>query len=206
MEILKEYAARLGHSEAERILERPFVKYVGNHIPAVPDHFHGLRVACPELLGVALFDQLEKETLNITPVTSLMWQRREIENYFCSLATLEAYARESAEEAVPEPLFTGAEVSRRLGAMHDAVEEITSALATFNEGSPWSANIKASDKVLGPIFRSFYKRLGLPNMMAKKSFYELVNFVPEDEIDSEITEKLDAIVLVAQQAEKSRTR
>ncbi len=204
LEILKEYAARLRHTEAERILERPFVKYVGDHAPAVPDHFYGLRVACPELLGVALFDKLEREPLNITPVTRLMWKRREIENYFCSLATLEAYARETAVDAVPEPLFTSIEVSRRLSAMHAAIDEIASALATFNEGSPWSANIKASDKVLDPIFRSFYKRLGLPNLMAKKSFYELVKYVPDDEIDPEITEKLDAIAHVAQQAEKSR--
>lgn len=36
--------------------------------------------------------------------------------------------------------------------------------------------------------------------MTKKHFHELVKHIPDDEIDPEITEKLDAIAHVAQQA------
>ena len=34
--------------------------------------------------------------------------------------------------------------------------------------------------------------------MSKKNFYELAGYVPEDEIDLEISEKLDAIAAVAE--------
>ncbi len=37
--------------------------------------------------------------------------------------------------------------------------------------------------------------------MNKKDFYELANYVPEEEIDREITGKLDAIARVAESAE-----
>ena len=40
-------------------------------------------------------------------------------------------------------------------------------------------------------------KLGLPNLMAKKNFYELAEHVPRSEIDPEIVEKLDAVARVA---------
>ena len=39
--------------------------------------------------------------------------------------------------------------------------------------------------------------------MAKKNFYELANHVPEDQIDPEIRQKLDAIAQVAKSATAS---
>ena len=54
-----------------------------------------------------------------------------------------------------------------------------------------------SDLFLTPLFRNFFRQLELPNLMAKKSFHELAQFVPEDEIDPEIIEKLDTIARVA---------
>ena len=36
--------------------------------------------------------------------------------------------------------------------------------------------------------------------MAKRNFYELAEYVPEDEIDPEIRDKLDAIASVAERA------
>ena len=83
LSILQAFAERLGHAEANRALERPFVKFVGNQPSLVRNHFHGLREACPDLLGVAVFDHLDREPQGLAPVECLMWQRREIENYLC---------------------------------------------------------------------------------------------------------------------------
>ena len=44
------------------------------------------------------------------------------------------------------------------------------------------------------------KNLKLPNLMNKSNFHRLVEYVPVDEIAPEITEKLDAIVRVAEAA------
>ena len=75
-----------------------------------------------------------------------------------------------------------------------------SALKTLGKGSPWSADIKASDDFLVPLFDAYFETLGLPNLVAKKNFYELAEHVPDSEIDPEISEKLDAIVRVAERA------
>ncbi len=197
LSILQAFARRLGHEGAARALERPFVKYVGNQPRAVRDHFHGLKEALPELRGVALFDRFEPDPPDLSPVECLTWKRREIESYVCSPATLEAYAATSAEEAVPGPLFTGAEAKRRLKAMHEAIAEIESALKTLGKGSPWDPDIKASDDFLVPLFEAYFEKLGLPNLMAKKNFYELAEHVPRSEIAPEIVEKLDAVARVA---------
>ena len=200
--IMQAFARRLRHERAIQVLGRPFVKYVGNQLTAVQNHYYGLREALPALRGVVLFDRLESGPLDISPVECLIWKHREIENYVCSRATLEEYASASAaaEDAASGPLFAVAEVEKRQNAMGQDIEEVESALKTLGRGSPWSADIKASDEFLVPLFKSYIETLGLPNLMAKKNFYELAEHVPDSEIDPEISEKLDAIVRVAERA------
>ena len=61
--------------------------------------------------------------------------------------------------------------------------------------------MKASDEVLDPVFRAYYETLGLHNTMAKKNFHVLVDYIPDGEIDPEISSKLDAIAHVAESAQ-----
>ena len=204
LSVLQALARRLGHDEAARVLARPFLRYVGNRPAAAQRHYHGLKEALPYLRGVALFDRLDVGPPDIAPVECLMWTRREIENYLCSRSTLEAYATESAQGDVPGPLFTESEADTRLNAMREAIEEISSALHKLRRGSPWDIDTKVSDDFLDPLFRAYFDKLGLPNLMAKKNFYELAEYVPEHEIDDEIRAKLDAIVTVASRAEPER--
>lgn len=56
------------------------------------------------------------------------------------------------------------------------------------------------DDFLAPVFRNYYKALELPNLMEKSYFHKLVESIPDGEIDPEITEKLDAIAKVDQDA------
>ncbi|HID21615.1 MAG TPA: hypothetical protein EYP14_04355 [Planctomycetaceae bacterium] len=84
--------------------------------------------------------------------------------------------------------------------MNEAVTEIEEALERLGKGSPWGGDMKVSDDFLDPVFRTYFQKLRLPNLMAKKNFYELVRYVPDDEIDVEIREKLDAIVATASSA------
>ncbi len=198
--ILRAFARRLGHDEALEALNRPFVHYVRNQPSAVQGHFYGLREALPHLKAAAIFDRLGSAPLSDDRIEYLMWRRREIENYLCSQNALEEYARISAEADVPEPLFTSLEVERRLKSMRDAIEEIEGAMQTLGRGSPWSDDTKVSDDFLTPLFRSYFRKLDLPNLMDKKDFYELAEYVPEREIDPEIGEKLDAIARVSMSA------
>lgn len=205
LSVLQAFARRLGQLRASQALERPFVHYVRNQPPAVSRHFHGLREAVPRLRGIALFDRLESGDPDVAPVKSLMWRRREIENYLCSQEALETYARAAAESDVPGPLFAAAEADKRVAAMREAIQEIESALQKLGKGSPWDPNTKVSDDFLDPLFRTYFQKLGLPNLMAKKNFYELAEHVPVDQIDPEIREKLHAIADVAEAARAGET-
>ena len=201
LEILRAFAKRLGHERAIQALDRPFVHYVSNQPLQASNHYHGLSEACPDLKGVALFDRLQASMPESGVLECLMWKKREFENYFCTRATLESYALSSASEDEPMPLFTVAEANRRLDVMQEAIIEIEEALERLDRGSPWGADIKASDEFLTPLFKAYFDKLELPNLMAKKQFYELASHVPEEKIDPEISEKLDAIVRVAESAE-----
>lgn len=134
--------------------------YAGNQPATVSRHFHGLRESVPGLVGVALFDRLESGDLDILPVGGLVWRRREIESYLCSPATLEAYARASAQADVPGPLFTVAEAEKRAAAMRESIQEIATALERLGKGSPWDGNTKVSEDFLDPLFRTYFTKLG----------------------------------------------
>ena len=201
--ILRAFAARVDHQPALRALERPFVHYVGNQPLAAASHFQALREALPRLRAVALFDHLHRELPDIAPVECHMWKRREIENYVATRRTLERYAAASGTEATPGPLFTASEQTRRVNSMRLSIESIEAALKKLGKGSPWDPGVKASDDFLTPLFADYYERLGLPNVMAKMSFHVLARHVPRDEIDPEITDKLDAIARVAEGASPS---
>ena len=201
--ILQAFARKLEHAAAVRALERPFVCYVSDQPRQVRRHFHGLREAVPHLQGVALFDRLGAEPPDIHPVQSLMWERREIENYFCTPSVLEAYAKQVPAEALGS-LFEAPRVEKNIAAMQEAVRHIESALQALDKADPWGTDIKASDDFLGPVFKRYFEILGLANPMAKKSFYELVSYMPAGDMPSEISDKLDAIAAVAERADRCR--
>ena len=199
--ILQAFARKLDHRPAMYALERPYVHYVGNQPAAAQNHYHGLKEALPDLKAAALFDRLESGELRDGHVRFLSWKRREIENYLCSQRTLEAYVRASVDEDFrSQPLFTASELDRRLSAMREAIGEVRTAMETLGRGSPWSEDAKVSDDFLTPLFQRYFQKLGLPNLLNKRDFYGLADHVPEDELDREIAEKLDAIAQTAAEA------
>jgi len=194
--ILQAFARLLDHPAKDR-LERPFVSYVSTNLPQkARDHFYGLREAKQDLVGIAIFDRLDKELQRNTPLTELMWSRREIENYFCSERVLMAFARGDQ----PNDLFSLAESARREQAMRDSIQAVSAALRTLGKPDPWSVDIKASDEFLEPLFKDFSERLKLPLVLRKSEYSMLVKFLAKNDVDQEVSQMLDAIVLVADQA------
>jgi hypothetical protein len=198
--ILRALAARLNHADAVKVLERPFVHYVSDQPTSVSRHFFALREARPDLKGLALFDRLPGALTSNLGAKGMMWQKREIESYICFQETLLAYAEQTGVEQSEGPLFSSGESKRRVNAMQEVMSEMSKALTTLGKGSPWDGEMKVSDEFLHPLFRKYFERLDLPNVMDKKSFHELARFVPSGMIDSEIKDKLDAIVAVAASA------
>ncbi len=194
--ILQVFARTLAH-EAQHYLARPFVKYVETNLPQrARDHFNGLREAKTDLVGIAIFDRLDKELQSAWPLVEMMWRRREIENYFCTEDVLLAYARHDLPE---DDLFGYAERQNREKAMRDAIAEV-SKLLEIDEQSPWSPDVKASDEVLARIFKLFFKKLSLPLQLRKSEYHKLASLMRAEDLDTEISEKLDAIVTLARKA------
>ncbi|HTI69099.1 MAG TPA: AAA family ATPase [Candidatus Limnocylindria bacterium] len=194
--ILQAFAKTLSHPAAA-VLERPFVHYVSTNLPKLArDHFHGLREAKPDLVGFALFDRIERPLDQGTGLTETMWRKREIENYLCHESVLLTFARHDLQD----DLFGRAESGRREAVMREAIMEVSNALSTLDQPTLGSDDLKTSDAFLRPLFSKFFGKLGLPNMLQKSDYHSLAALVPTELIDSEVNEKLDGIVKIANKA------
>lgn len=192
--ILRSWANLLGHRSAG-LLEDVFVVYVTTNLPAkAREHFYGIREAKNDLVGLAIFDRLDKE-LQSSSLTETMWRKREIENYLCFPETFLAFAGHD----LADDLFGRAEGDKRKRIMKDILEEVEDALNVLGK-DPWSGDMKVSDEFLDPVFMRYFKELGLPNMMRKSNYHLLARYVPVGKIDTEVVDKLNLIVQVAEQA------
>ena len=197
--ILQAFSRTLNH-DASYYLDRPFVKYVETNLPQrARDHFRGLKEAHSGLVGIAIFDRLDKQLQTADDLVEMMWKRREIENYFCTEEVLLAWATHDQ----PDDLFGRAEAGRREQAMGESISAVTK-LLEIDELLPWSADVKAGEEVLDRVFRLFFKKLKLPLQLRKSEYHTLAGLAPKEHLDVEITEKLDTIVAAAKNA-KPRT-
>lgn len=200
--ILKAFAEKLEH-EALNYLQTPYVHYVGTNLPQkARDHFFGLKEAKSDLVGIALFDRLDKELLEHDDLVELMWSKREIENYFCKREVLLKFAEQTA--GVDGPLFEHALKPKRVQIMDEEINKLTSALELIGRKSPWSDDTKATDEFLDPLFSNYSKQLGIPLVLRKNAYSTLVGFLNKEEVDQEVTQKLNAIVKVAKRAKGSK--
>ncbi len=190
--VLLALARRLEHPAA-KLLEAPYVHYVANQPRKAQEHFYGVREVKPDLAGVAIYDRLGSPAPKDSNLTQLTWRRREIENYLCRPEVLLDFA-----EAEANGLGLFATLWRE--EMGECIKEVKRALSTLGEPSPWGPDIKASDRFLDPLFKCFYKRIGVSGTMQKSDYYRLVKFLKPEAIDSEVKEKLDAIVAASARA------
>lgn len=193
--ILQSFARTLKHAAAE-VLEQPFAHYVGNQPDNVRRHFHGLREAKRDLVGVALFDRLDRPLPVDLGAIGLMWERREIENYLGLPDVLEAYARHD----LPDDLFGRAEAEKRIHIMNQIIHDQIPPVALRDQRHEWWSRTKATDEILDPIFRAYFEQLKLPNLLLKRDYHQLAALVQHGDLDAEVGEKLNAIVSVARRA------
>lgn len=130
-----------------------------------------------------------------------MWERREIENYLMFPEVLEAWAANDGAGQTPGPLFAAAAQEQRTAVMRECIGELVIPLALKNRDDPWWHKTKATDEFLDRLFDSYFKKLGLPNLMRKSDYHTLVPFLPPELIAPEVREKLDAIVQTATRAQ-----
>ena len=192
--ILQAFAEKLEHPASD-ILERPFVYYVGNAPQKAREHFYGIREAKADCVGFCLFNQMDYQLQNAPELREYMWKRREIENYLCRKEVLIAWAKDMGEET-EGPLFS----HQWVHTMEEAILETEKSLESLGKGSPWSPETKVRDDFLNPLFDTFFKKLNLDNLMQRTNYHALVQYVPPDGIDAEVSVVLDGILKIANQA------
>jgi hypothetical protein len=153
---------------------------------------------------LALFDRIVQPLQDHPDLIEYMWSRREIENYLCSSEALIAYAEASAEEGAAGPLFTPDESQNRRRAMEECIRDLVPPVALRDSEDRWWIDTKASDDFLDRLFKAFFRKLGLPNLMNKTDYYVIARHVPVNRIDSEVGRVLDFIVRTCKRACPSR--
>ncbi len=190
---LRIFAQTLNHP-VQGCLERPFVHYVENNPRRAQEHFQALRAAKPDLAGFALYDRLDAPPPPGHGLEQMTWRRRELANYLARRDVILDWVEQKSGAAVG-PLFA----TNWREAMVETIERIAGARLELGD-DPWGPDIKASDQFLTPLFRRFFERLGLPDLMDRTDYHDLARFVPADRMDPEIAAVLDRIVAVARPA------
>jgi hypothetical protein len=176
--------ARLLNHPVKGLIEEANVDTVEGNIPAEAfNRFSAIKIIEPDLKGLCLFDRIGRNNNVDDPMPVLEWLRRELENYFCFPEILIRWANTQANT-----LFTG----NYPEIMSACISDFTAPQYLKDRNEPWWQNEKLSDWTEN-IFREFSKRTGQPIVMRKSNFHELVSLLKTDEVNPEITEKLDAI-------------
>lgn len=197
--ILLSLAQKLNH-QSKSFLENAFVCHVGNQYSQAEKHYFGLRVATPHLKGFVVLDRQTNPPNIKDGLPCHLWTRNEIENYLCYPESLYSYAENLSKSESAGPLFDDQKQSDYLLAMKDAVQSRIPPAALENYDDSFWIDTKVSDTVLPEIFKSFFKKINLPNLMNKTDYHLLAEHVPEELISGEIREVLNKIhdYLVAQ--------
>lgn len=201
--ILKALADTLEH-EAVTYLERPFVHYIANQPEKARAHFHGLREAKKDLVGIVITDRLDGKPQMSDLLVEIMWKKREIENYICYPEILLKYAEAMVEENVAGPLFAKPESEKRKEIMQQCINDLVPPVALKNKEDRWWNDTKATNEFLDRLFEEYFKKLELPNLLPKANYHILARLVAKDLVDEEVKEKLDFIVKVAKRANPLR--
>ena len=197
LRILRAFAKKLQH-RALPFLENPLVKYVNDIPQQARRHFSYLKEAKSNLQGFLLLDRKDNTPLNVMEnFTEYMWKKREIENYLCNREAIISYISEGLDKG---NLFDSSEISQREKKINAEINELEKAYKTLNKPEPFSDDIKASDDFLVPLFKNFAKAMQKPrtSVLQKKDFHKLVEYIPPEGIDNEVTEVLNAILEVAE--------
>jgi hypothetical protein len=197
--ILKAFAETLGH-KSKTLLDRPFVHYVQNQPNAARNHFYGLLEAKPDLVGFALFDRLNQPLKDTTELKEYMWNRYEVENYTFSKEAILSFTKALAKEKTAGPLFEVEEQRKLEIIMQECLEDLIPRAALRDSSDPWWIDTRASD-FLDRLFKTFFKKLNLPNLMNKSDYHALARHVLKEQIDPEVSKVLDAIFEIAAKAQ-----
>ena len=169
-------------------------------------HFNALKSVVPDFKGIAVLDSDAKQKINEKDdkFATVYWKRYELENYFVKPQVIDNWMKSNLR--IKGTLFEGFEGFFRK-AMDTCMLEFVfnnnqQTLEEFNALTPalkdsyWINNTK--NLKLSLFFEnvlSKYSQLsGQPIPMNKGQFYDLIQYLPKEQVDPEIINVLDLIV------------
>ena len=200
LDILRAFAKKLGHEEAQKALSEVFVHYVADNVNKANNHFFNIRSALKnsktKVGGIAIFDRTPHAVSGevAQDFSIVKWQRYEIENYFFCVEALLGYASRGRED-----LFDYEKIMQSKKIMEEILSGMIPPDALRNPSDEFWTEQKASDW-LTRILQKFYQNLGVSSEIAatlKNRLHELVEFMPLNFVDEEVTAKLDMLVKVS---------
>ncbi|MBL0052551.1 MAG: hypothetical protein IPP29_14095 [Bacteroidetes bacterium] len=184
--MLLHFANKLNH-KVEPLLRVANVQYTADNVPGTAiNNFASLQEIFSDLKGLALFDNLPNLQDN-PKLTIICWTRRELENYFAQPEMLYRHAKLLAAK------YPSIGSVKLVDIMKQTVQDSTVPLYLKDLKNDWWHKAKLSDEWLDVIFPEFYKKLGVYNDFSKRDYYQLIMLMKPDEINKEISEKLDNI-------------
>ena len=186
LQMLLQFANRLQH-KVEPFLRFANVDYTGDNVPnTAVQRTKSLKEVFPKLKALALFDKINKNTDDIKDLNVICWQRRELENYFATPSLLIKHAGLLSHK------YQYLSSKHLQSTMEECIELCTLKLYLNDLSNEWWSNEPAS-KWLELVMQEFYKRLNLPQDFYKTHYYQLISLMKKEDIDTEITVKLDLI-------------
>jgi predicted ATPase len=218
LEILKKLAQRLKHDafqilsgtlnyyytqniDSEDSLESRLDRVGGAYID-FKQHFYTLKRFVPDFKGLAIFDSDGREINDDikAELAVTYWKNYEVENYFITPEVIIEFIKDRYADvgklfkdhyAIMQKI-----IDRRL--LSDVFAGDETQLKEFHQSSrnlrrTLLKNFKLS-RFTEEVFKEFAAKLEEPVLLNKGEFYQLIEYVPEEDIPKEVSEKLDLLV------------
>ncbi len=190
LQMLLAFAHKLQHP-VESLLRFANVEYTADNVPnTAVKKYEILKEFFPELKGLALLDNINKQLENVKSLKVLCWQKRELENYFAKPALLVRYASSLTHKY---PHIKAEELTK---IMQESINNFTTPAYLNDLNHTWWDTAKVSEDWFEVIFSEFYSKITVAESLSKnykKDFYQLIHLLEKEEISPEISEKLDHI-------------
>ena len=191
IEFLAAFAEKLFNAEAAERIRRANAEQVGNDVGKARKLFYGLRSAVPNLRGFALFDQDTKNKMRGAAADDARrsglimecWRRREVENYLLLPDVLRRHAQDPKNKEHSARLFMDSAIKR------------TTAPAVLENREDESWRTQSMKEYIRNVFAEFRKQAGGAPWDDSRC-YTLVQYMEPDEIDTEVREKILALLKV----------
>ena len=189
--ILREWAQILD-PESLAFLQAPmWHNNLGRHPREARRHLFALRAVRESCKGILLLDGdnrgLKDHDLATEGLTIVRWRRYEIENYLVVLSALERFV-----SMIVEDLFREAALQRGRDYL---AAELPPAVLSDPLGDHDYLNATPASKTILP---KYFEAVGVS--MSRDDYYQIANLMRRDEINNEISEKLDHIAAIVDEA------